>query len=68
MATLMEKDVLLELSMGAIAKISKHTVTERSSEDDAILHNYYGALIRNPPEIFDFTQMSRKIKEIYDRY
>ena len=68
MATLMEKDALMEFCMGGIAKISKRKVTEYSEIDDAILHNYYGALIRNPPEIFDFKQMAEKIKEIYDKY
>ena len=68
MATLMEKDVLLELTTGAMARISQHEVTSESNVDNVQLHSYYGALIKNPPEIFDFKNMADKIKEIYNKY
>lgn len=68
MATLMEKDVLLELTTGAMARLAMHEETPDKSIDDIHLHNYYGALIKNPPEIFDFKNMAAKIKEIYNKY
>ena len=68
MATLMEKDVLLELTTGAMARITHHKVTSDTNIDNVQLHNYYGALIKNPPEIFDFNNMAEKIKELYNKY
>ena len=68
MATLMEKDVLLELTTGAMAVLAKHEVIADSNVDNVQLHSFYGALIKNPPEIFDFKNMAAKIKEIYNKY
>ena len=68
MATLMEKDVLLELTTGAMALLSKQNPTKEINIDNKSLYNYYDALISNPPEIFDFTNMAEKIKEIYNKY
>lgn len=68
MATLMEKDVLLELTTGAMARLSQHSVTADSNTDNVQLHSYYTSLIRNPPEIFDFKNMAAKIKELYNKY
>ena len=68
MATLMEKDVLLELTIGAMARLSQHAVTADSNIDNIQLHSYYSALIKNPPEIFDFKNMAAKIQEIYNKY
>ena len=41
MATLMEKDVLLELTTGAMARLSQHAVTADSNIDNIQLHSYY---------------------------
>lgn len=68
MATLMEKDVLLELTTGAIAILSKQEPTSELNLDTKYLYNYYDALVSNPPEIFDFKNMAEKIKEIYCKY
>jgi len=68
MATLMEKDALLELTTGAMARLSQHAVTADSNIDNIQLHSYYSALIKNPPEIFDFKNMAAKIQEIYNKY
>lgn len=68
MATLMEKDVLLELTTGAMARLAMNKTESDKNIDSVQLHNYYGALIKNPPEIFDFKNMSAKIKELYNKY
>ncbi len=68
MATLMEKDVLLELTTGAMARLSMHKITPDTNIDNVQLHSYYSSLIKNPPEIFDFKNMAAKIKEIYCKY
>lgn len=68
MATLMEKDVLLELTTGAMALLSKQEPTSELSMENKYLYNYYDALVSNPPEIFDFKNMATKIKEIYSKY
>ncbi len=68
MATLMEKDVLLELTTGAMAVLSRQTPSETINQENKCLYNYYDALISNPPEIFDFKNMAPKIKEIYSKY
>lgn len=68
MATLMEKDVLLELTTGAMAVLSRQKQTPELKMENKHLCNYYAALISNPPEIFDFKNMAAKIKEIYCKY
>lgn len=68
MATLMEKDVLLELTTGAMAVLSKQEPTSELNAENKCLYNYYDALVSNPPEIFDFKNMAEKIKEIYCKY
>lgn len=68
MATLMEKDVLLELTTGAMARLAMHEVTSDTNIDNVQLHSYYSSLIKNPPEIFDFKNMAAKIKELYNKY
>ncbi len=68
MATLMEKDVLLELTTGAMALLSKQEPTSELNMENKYLYNYYDALVSNPPEIFDFKNMATKIKEIYSKY
>lgn len=68
MATLMEKDVLLELTTGAMAVLSKQEPTSELNMENKCLYNYYDALVSNPPEIFDFKNMATKIKEIYCKY
>lgn len=68
MATLMEKDVLLELTTGAMARLAMHEVTSDTNIDNVQLHSYYSSLIKNPPEIFDFKNMAEKIKELYNKY
>lgn len=68
MATLMEKDVLLELTTGAMTRLAMHEVTSDSNIDNVQLHSYYSSLIKNPPEIFDFKNMAAKIKELYNKY
>lgn len=64
----MEKDVLLELTTGAMARLAMNKTESDKNIDSVQLHNYYGALIKNPPEIFDFKNMSAKIKELYNKY
>ena len=68
MATLMEKDVLLELTTGAMAVLAKQEPTTELNLENKCLYNYYDALVSNPPEIFDFYNMASKIKEIYCKY
>ena len=68
MATLMEKDVLLEMTTAAMARLLQHSASSDSKIDNAQLHSYYSALIQNPPEIFDFKNMAAKIHEIYNKY
>lgn len=64
----MEKDVLLELTTGAMARLAMHEVTSDTNIDNVQLHSYYSSLIKNPPEIFDFKNMAAKIKELYNKY
>lgn len=64
----MEKDVLLEMTTGAMALLSKQEPTNELNMENKHLYNFYDALISNPPEIFDFKNMSRKIKDIYCKY
>lgn len=52
MATLMEKDALLELVNGAIAKISTLKIDDILTRQ--ALYNLNAALLENPPEIVDF--------------
>ena len=59
---------MLELTTGAMACLARHDVTDDSSLDNEQLHNFYGALVKKPPEIFDFKNMAAKIKEIYCKY
>ncbi len=68
MATLMEKDVLLEMTTGAMAILSKQSPSQELNQEKKYLYNYYDALISNPPEIFDFKNMAVKIQEIYNKY
>lgn len=68
MATLMEKDVLLEMTTAAMAVLSKQNPSQELNQENKYLYNYYDALISNPPEIFDFKNMAAKIQEIYNKY
>ncbi len=68
MATLMEKDVLLEMTTVAMAVLSKQNPSQELNQENKYLYNYYDALISNPPEIFDFKNMAAKIQEIYNKY
>ena len=68
MATLMEKDVLLELVNGAMATLSRQNPSENLNSSNYQLQSFYSALISNPPEIFDFHNMANKINGITAQY
>ncbi len=68
MATLMEKDVLLELTTGAMAILSRQEPSDNLNNNNYQLQSFYSALITNPPEIFDFHNMANKINGITAQY
>ncbi len=52
MATLMEKDAMQEMLNGAIARLTTMKINDDSTRQ--ALYNLNSALLKNPPEIFDF--------------
>ena len=56
MATLMEKDVLIELSAATRARMSKYEDTEEKIKDRNQNRYFYEALLKCPAEIFDSVQ------------
>ena len=66
MATLMEKDALLELVNGAIAKISTLKIDDTLTHQ--ALYNLNAALLENPPEIFDFEGTVKAVKNMMKQY
>ena len=68
MATLMEKEVLMDLTTSARALLIQHEPAEDLKSDEWHLRCFYDALVNNPPEIFDFKNMAAKISEIYKKY
>ena len=68
MATLMEKDVLIELSAATRARMSKYEDTEEKIKDRNQNRYFYEALLKCPAEIFNFKIMSEIIMELYKNY
>ena len=73
MATLMEKDVLIEMTMATIAKISraiddKTTTIEASSSDDDFLWNLRDRLYASREWEWDYEATLAQIKEISSKY
>lgn len=66
MATLMEKDALLELVNGAIAKISTLKIDDTLTRQ--ALYGLNAALLENPPEIFDFEGTVKAVKTMMEQY
>ena len=68
MATLMEKDVLIELSAATRVRMSKYEDTEEKIKDRNQNRYFYEALLKCPAEIFNFKIMAEKIMELYKKY
>lgn len=73
MATLMEKDVLIEMTMATIAKISravdKGTTTLKASDaDDTFLWRLRDKLYGSREREWDYDATLSKIKEIANKY
>lgn len=68
MATLMEKDVLLEMTTGAIITLMTSEPSIEKNNDLTKLRNLYRALIKNSSDIFDFENVITQIKDVKNRY
>lgn len=66
MATLMEKDAMMEIVNGAIATLTKLKVNDGPTRQS--LYNLNAALLENPPEIFDFEGTIKLVKKLVSKY
>ena len=66
MATLMEKDAMMEMVNGAIAKLTALKINDISTRQ--ALYNLNAALLENSPEIFDFEGTVKMVKAIVKKY
>ena len=66
MATLMEKDAMLEMVNGAIAKLTMLKINDISTRQ--ALYDLNAALLENPPEIFDFEGTVKAVKTMMEQY
>lgn len=66
MATLMEKDAMMEMVNGAIATLTKQKINDVSTRQ--ALYNLNAALLENSPEVFDFEGTVRMVKSMVAKY
>ena len=66
MATLMEKDAMMEMVNGAIATLTKLKVNDGPTRQS--LYNLNAALLENSPEIFDFEGTIKLVKKMVSKY
>lgn len=66
MATLMEKDAMMEMVNGAIATLTKKKINDVSTR--LVLYNLNSALLENSPEIFDFEGTINMVKKLVSKY
>lgn len=61
MATLMEKDAMMEMVNGAIATLTKQKINDIPMRQ--ALYNLNSALLENSPEVFDFDGTVNMVKK-----
>jgi hypothetical protein len=66
MATLMEKDAMMEMVNGAIATLTKLKVNDVFTRQT--LYNLNAALLENSPEVFDFEGTITLVKNLVSKY
>ncbi len=66
MATLMEKDAMMEMVNGAIATLTKLKVNDVLTRQ--ALYNLNAALLENSPEVFDFEGTITLVKNLVSKY
>ncbi len=66
MATLMEKDAMMEMVNGAIAKLTTLKVNDTLTRQ--ALYNLNAALLENSPEVFDFEGTVKMVKSMVSKY
>lgn len=66
MATLMEKDAMMEMVNGAIATLSKKKIDDVAVRQ--ALYNLNSALLENSPEVFDFEGTVNMVKKLVSKY
>lgn len=66
MASLMEKDAMIEMVNGAIAELTKKKINDESAR--YALYSLNAALLRNPPEIFDFEETVKMVNALLAKY
>lgn len=66
MATLMEKDAMMEMVNGAIATLTKLKVNDVFTRQ--ALYNLNAALLENSPEVFDFEGTITLVKNLVSKY
>lgn len=66
MATLMEKDAMMEMVNGAIARLTTMKINDDSTRQ--ALYNLNSALLENLPEIFDFEGAIKMVKSLMEKY
>ena len=66
MATLMEKDAMIEMVNGAIATLTKLRINDESVR--RALYNLNAALLENSPEIFNFEGTIKYVKKLVSKY
>lgn len=66
MATLMEKDAMIEIVNGTIARLTTMKINDDSTRQT--LYNLNSALLENPPEIFDFEGTIKMVKSLMAKY
>lgn len=66
MATLMEKDAMLEMVNGAIARMTTLKINDVSTRQ--ALYNLNAALLENSPEVFDFEGTVKMVKSMVAKH
>lgn len=66
MATLMEKDAMMEMVNGAIARLTALKVNDVPVRQ--ALYNLNAALLENSPEVFDFNGTVKMVKTLVGKY
>ena len=66
MATLMEKDAMMEMVNGAIARLTTMKINDDSTRQ--ALYNLNSALLENLPEILDFEGAIKMVKSLMEKY
>ncbi|WP_297648969.1 hypothetical protein [uncultured Treponema sp.] len=66
MATLMEKDAMMEMVNGAIARLTALKVNDVPTRQ--ALYNLNAALLENSPEVFDFNGTVKMVNTLVGKY